>query len=90
MWKEHLDREADAHARCALAKWLSWLEHRPAHLKFAGLIPGQDTRLGYEFNPLSGRVQEATNQCFALSLSLSLSLSPFIFLLKSIKKQILR
>ena len=27
----------------ALARWLSWLEHRPMHLKVAGSISGQGT-----------------------------------------------
>ena len=43
--------------------------------KVADLIPGQGTCLGYGFDPQSGYVQEAADQCFSLmSMSLSLSL----------------
>ena len=38
----------------------------------AGLIPDEDTCLGCGFNPRLGRIWEATNQCFSLSLPLSL------------------
>ena len=45
----------------ALAGWFSWLERRPAHKKFVGLIPGQGTNLGCQFDPWSGCAREATN-----------------------------
>ena len=45
----------------ALAGWLSWLECRLVHKKFAGWIPGQ----GHEW--------EATDRCFSLTF---LSFSP--------------
>ena len=67
--------------RVALARWLSWLEHRPTHQKAVGSIPGQGTQLGFRFHPWSGRIPEATSQCFSLtSMFLSLPSS-----LKSIK-----
>ena len=31
--------------------WLGWLEHGSVHQKVAGLIPGQGTYLGGEFDP---------------------------------------
>ena len=48
---------------------VSQLEHCPIHQKAGGLIPGQDTYLGYRFNPSLGHVREATNWCFSLSSS---------------------
>ena len=35
----------------ALARWLSWLEHRPTHQKVVGSIPGQGTSLGCGLMP---------------------------------------
>ena len=55
--------------------WLSWLEHRPAKLKVAGLISRPGTCLGCRFGPWSGRGWEATDRCFSPSLSPSLPLS---------------
>ena len=52
----------------ALARWLGWLGHRPVHQKVAGSIPGFRT-LRCGFDPWSGRVQEATDRCFCLSVS---------------------
>ena len=34
----------------ALARWFSWLEHRPIHQKVAGSIPSHGTYLGCRFN----------------------------------------
>ena len=68
----------------ALAGWLSWLEHHPAHEKAAGLIIHQGTCLGCKFDPWLGCIQEATHWCFSLTLKfLSLSL-PLPVPLKSI------
>ena len=47
--------------------WLSWLEGHPVHGKAVGSISGQRTDLGCRFDPQSGHVQEATNQCFSLT-----------------------
>ena len=55
-----------------LTRWLCWLEHHPLHQNVVGSIPGQGTHLGFQFDPLLGRIREATNQCFSLSLLLSL------------------
>ena len=54
-------------------KELGLLEHWTAHQKVAGLIPGKDTYLGCRFNPQSGHVREATDQCFFLTSIFSLS-----------------
>ena len=63
----------------ALARCLSWLEHRPVHRKVVVSVPSQDTYLGHMFDPLSGCVREATDQCFSLT-SMFLSLSPSLSL----------
>ena len=64
---------------CALARWLGWLEHRPAHQKVVCWIPGQGTHLGCGFDPWSGAcgrqwADVLSHRCFSLSLSLPLSL----------------
>ena len=56
----------------ALARWFSWLEHRPRHRKVADLIPISDT-----YNPRFECTREATNRCFSLT-SMFLSLSSFL------------
>ena len=49
--------------------------------KLAGLLPSQSTCLGCRFDPRSGRIWEATDLCFSLTLMfLSLSPSPFLSL----------
>ena len=53
--------------------WLSWLECT-IRKTVAGLIPRQGTYLGCRFNPQLGRIWEAINQCFSLTL-MFLSLS---------------
>ena len=57
-----------------LARWLSWLEHRPIHQDVAGSILGQGTYLGCMFGPRLGCVRKATDWCFSLSLPFPLSL----------------
>ena len=52
----------------ALAGWLSWMECHPVHRKVVGLIPSQDTHVGFRFDTRSGYIQEAINQSFSLSL----------------------
>ena len=47
---------------CALAEWLSWLEHHPEHLNVTGSIPRHGTYLGSV---------EGGQQPLNLSLSLS-------------------
>ena len=56
------------------------------HQKVMGLMPGHAIYLGCGFDPQSGHVGEATDQCFSPILKfLSLSLSPPLSLsLKSI------
>ena len=49
----------------ALARWFSWLEHRPVHQKAAGSIPSQGTYLDCRFDPQVKHVWEATDQCFS-------------------------
>ena len=59
----------------ALAWSLTWLECHPAHLKVAGLIPGQGAHLGVGSVP--GRVHMGGNQSLLLSyIDVALSLSP--------------
>ena len=58
----------------ALAGVAQVVGHHPAKQKVSGLIPTQGTCLGCRFGPQSGQVQEATNQCFPLTL---MFLSPF-------------
>ena len=41
------------------------MEHRPAHQKVAGSIPGEDIYLGCGFSPWKGCAQEATDGCFS-------------------------
>ena len=62
--------------------WLSWLEHRLVNRKVAGSIPGQGICLGCRFNPQSGCIYEANNQCFSFTW-IFLPLSPT----SSLKKQ---
>ena len=52
----------------ALAEYLACVECCPVRQKFAGLILGQSTCLGYRFDPHLGHEQEVTNQCFSLTL----------------------
>ena len=55
--------------------------HHPANQKVTGSIPGQGTCRGCRFGPHSGCVQEATDQCFSLSLTTGISMgfiSPYI------------
>ena len=66
-----------------LLRCLSWLEHLPTHQKVAGLILGQGTDVGCGFNPRSGPVQEATDQCFSLT---TMFLSVFLSLPYSLSK----
>ena len=57
------------------------VEHHPTKRKVTSGISHQGTCLGSRFGPQSGRVQEATSQCFSLTLlflSLSFSL-PSLF-----------
>ena len=62
----------------SLARWLSWLEHRPVHQKVTGSIPGQGTCLGCRFTPQSEHIR---GQPISLShINASLSLSPCLFL----------
>ena len=42
--------------------------HCPENRKVTSLIPSQGTCLGCGFGPQLGRVQEATNQCFSLTV----------------------
>ena len=51
-----------------VAQLVGVLSHAP---KVVGSIPGQGTCPCCKFDPQLGYVQEATNQCFSLSLSLS-------------------
>ena len=45
--------------------------------KVVGSIPGQSTYSGFSLDPLSGCIQEATNQCFSLASSLTLMFLSF-------------
>ena len=66
----------------ALARLLSWLEHRPVNQNVTGSIHSQGTYLGCGFHPWLGHIWEATDRCFlhrCLSVSLYLSLSPSLF-----------
>ena len=57
--------------------WLGGLEPRPMHQKVAVSIPGQGPYFGFGFNPQSGPIQEAANQCFShIDVSLYLPLLP--------------
>ena len=59
-----------------LAGWLSWVECHPVHQKAENVIPSHCTHLGCGFGPWSGRIQNAADQCFSLTLMfLSLSFS---------------
>ena len=58
---------------CGSVGWSS--SHKATKQKVASSIPSQGTCLGFRFGPQLGRVQEATDQCFSLTLML-LSLSP--------------
>ena len=61
-------------ATCSLARWLSWLEHRPVHLKFAGFIPIRvHAYLACGFGPQLGCMGEATDWCLSPSLPPPLS-----------------
>ena len=62
--------------------WLRWLEHHPISWKVASSKPGQGTYLGFRFDPQSGCIQEAMDQC----LSLFPLPFPFLFSLKAMKK----
>lgn len=53
----------------ALAGCHSCLEYHPGHQRATGLIPGQGTDLGCGFEPQLGPMQEATDQCFSLTLT---------------------
>ena len=44
--------------------WLSWLEPCPVNQRVVGWIHGQGKRLGCEFDPQLGRVQDAVDRCF--------------------------
>ena len=60
--------------KSVLAGRLSWVERHSLHRKVADSIPHQGMFLGGRFNTLLGRVQEATDGCFSLSLPLPRSL----------------
>ena len=67
-----------------------WIEHWPVNRKVTGSILSQGTCLG--FGPVSHleAVQEATSQCFSLTLmflSLSLSLPPLFLKMNKIFKK---
>ena len=71
--------------------WLVWLSglvcSHPANQKIVGSIPSQGMYLGCRFGFQSEHMQEATSQCFSLSL-MFLSLSPsFLLSLESIKER---
>ena len=58
----------------------------PGNWKVTGSFPSQGTRLGCRFDPWSGHVQKATNQCFSLALMflfLSFSLPSFLSKIKN-------
>ena len=46
----------------ALASVAQLVGHHPTNQKVTGLIPSQDTCLGYEFSPWLQQVQKATDQ----------------------------
>lgn len=46
---------------CGPAGVAQLVECCPAHVKVAGLIPGQGPYLGFGFSPWSGHIQKATN-----------------------------
>lgn len=50
-----------------LASLLLWLEGRPVHREAVGSILGQDTHLGWGFNPWSGLLWEETDQRLSFS-----------------------
>lgn len=56
--------------------WLVCLEHDPIHHKVAGSISHQGTYPGFEFNPWSGSMLEATNISLAHKSFFSVSLFP--------------
>ena len=47
--------------KVALVGWLSCLEFHAINQRVTGLIPGQGTSLGCEFDPWSRSVREATD-----------------------------
>ena len=51
-----------------LAGHLSQLKRHPMHKKAAGSIPDQGTNLGCGFNTYWGRIQDALDRCFSLTL----------------------